>query len=587
MVKLNINIFKYLTHEEFRVLTAIELGMRNHEYVPIHLIESLSKIKKINTHNILMKLLKNKLVQHNNQNYDGYSLNYLGYDFLAIRALLKKGILVKILNRMGVGKESDVYYCLINTKGFENELNDEEILKAQLNLIDEIDNKSNHSITSEINNKKENIEEIQDIQDSSIEQENSKTIDNNNLEYTNNLINKDIVNINDYNQLEDVYNNPLIEGNNLTLGVLKLARLGRTSFRAVKSKRDFVKNKSHYNWLYMSRLSAQTENKFLTGLYTHGFPVPKPFGCNRHAIVMENIKGFQLSKVNQMSNPEKAYNNLIRIIYKLAENGLVHGDFNEFNILIEEKTENVKIIDFTQMISRDHSQAALYFKRDINGVKNFFKKKLYLNIFDNDESINSIEDDLSNSNAKEDEIKIESKANQKNFESNIINDSSAEIYCLEKVERLDFLDVKFNAFGCVKKHDNKYGLEEITKLNNKDNEEEINDNDYDNDNELAKELNIININNNNYLNDITNGNNNIIGDKTNIINNQIIKEKNIDENSLIITKEEIKRKVMRALNKDFKKTNKTKINGKAQKTRKFNNCKDKKELKEIKNSNYF
>ncbi len=39
---------------------------------------------------------------------------------------------------------------------------------------------------------------------------------------------------------------------------LKLHRLGRTSFRAVKSKRDYLKNRSSasFSWLYLSRLAA-------------------------------------------------------------------------------------------------------------------------------------------------------------------------------------------------------------------------------------------------------------------------------------------------------------------------------------------
>lgn len=39
---------------------------------------------------------------------------------------------------------------------------------------------------------------------------------------------------------------------------LKLHRLGRTSFRAVKNKRDYLKNRSSasFSWLYLSRLAA-------------------------------------------------------------------------------------------------------------------------------------------------------------------------------------------------------------------------------------------------------------------------------------------------------------------------------------------
>lgn len=39
---------------------------------------------------------------------------------------------------------------------------------------------------------------------------------------------------------------------------LKLHRLGRTSFRAVKNKRDYLRNSSSasFSWLYLSRLAA-------------------------------------------------------------------------------------------------------------------------------------------------------------------------------------------------------------------------------------------------------------------------------------------------------------------------------------------
>ena len=35
--------------------------------------------------------------------------------------------------------------------------------------------------------------------------------------------------------------------------VLKLARLGRTSFRTIKKNRDYIRYRSQFNWLYLSR----------------------------------------------------------------------------------------------------------------------------------------------------------------------------------------------------------------------------------------------------------------------------------------------------------------------------------------------
>lgn len=63
--------------------------------------------------------------------------------------------------------------------------------------------------------------------------------------------------------------------------VLKLHRLGRTSFKAVKNKRDYLKSRTSVSWLYMSRLSALKEFAFMTALFQHGFPTPTPLDHNR------------------------------------------------------------------------------------------------------------------------------------------------------------------------------------------------------------------------------------------------------------------------------------------------------------------
>jgi RIO kinase 2 len=48
-----------------------------------------------------------------------------------------------------------------------------------------------------------------------------------------------------------------------TVLAMKLHRLGRVSFRAVKSKRDYLRHRSSFNWLYLSRLAALKEFAFM------------------------------------------------------------------------------------------------------------------------------------------------------------------------------------------------------------------------------------------------------------------------------------------------------------------------------------
>lgn len=45
MVKLSVEVLKYLTKDDFRVLVAVEMGMKNHDLVPTVLINSLSNLK--------------------------------------------------------------------------------------------------------------------------------------------------------------------------------------------------------------------------------------------------------------------------------------------------------------------------------------------------------------------------------------------------------------------------------------------------------------------------------------------------------------------------------------------------------------
>eukprot|EP00122_Pirum_gemmata_P011667 Pgem_evm1s10810 len=60
----------------------------------------------------------------------------------------------------------------------------------------------------------------------------------------------------------------------------------------------------------------------------------------------------------------------------IGNHGLIHGDFNEFNLMIS-NTEMITMIDFPQMISTSHYNAEYYFDRDVNGVVAFFKRRYH------------------------------------------------------------------------------------------------------------------------------------------------------------------------------------------------------------------
>lgn len=180
--------------------------------------------------------------------------------------------------------------------------------------------------------------------------------------------------------------------------ILKIHRLGRISFRTVKTNRDYLRHRNTGSWMYMSRLAAMKEFAFMKALRENGFSVPEPIAQNRHTIVMSLIDAFPLRQIAEVPNPAALYSELMDMILELARFGLIHGDFNEFNILIKEipepseegkeventdseKQEKIRLepvlIDFPQMVSIDHSNAEMYFDRDVNCIKRYFKRKFH------------------------------------------------------------------------------------------------------------------------------------------------------------------------------------------------------------------
>ena len=461
-MRFDLTALKYLNKDDFRVLTAIEMGMRNHEIVPVDLIQSISKIRNTSVRRILANLLKHKLIKHTKIQYDGYSLNFLGYDFLAIHSLIKQGILVQIGTKIGVGKESDVYLCYVQK--VNSEISDEQYNQIKENILTENARKEQNKQKQldEKNNIKNEIKEEEDkkVQEEEEEEESSEEEE---VSYFQNDLPKTIQTV----------------VGELTIACIKFARLGRTSFRAVKSKRDYVKSQTHYNWLYLSRLSSQNEYKNMKGLYSHGFAVPRPYGYNRHAIIMEYVPSYPLNKVEEIKDKNVVYHKMMDFIYKLGENGLIHGDFNEFNILLNiNKPDEIVVIDFPQMISINHPEAQNYFKRDVQCVKNYFLKKFNLT-FDEDlkfsdiKQINFLDEELKAYGYKKEKEKGKEKKDktEENMEKNEEENENEELDELDLGQQLDYEKEMIENMKQIKIEENEEKKEE--KKNKKMTKEDI------------------------------------------------------------------------------------------------------------------
>lgn len=269
-------VLRYLTKEDFRVLTAVEMGMKNHELVPGSLIASIASLRHGGVHKILKELCKHRLLSYERgKHYDGYRLTNLGYDYLALKALTSRGVVASFGNQIGVGKESNIY--VVGNEDGE----------------------------------------------------------------------------------------PLC---------LKLHRLGRTCFRRLREKRDYHAHRNAASWLYLSRISATKEFAYMKALYDRGFPVPTPIDFNRHCVIMKLIQGRPMCQVTEVDDVEWLYDELMNLIIKLGSFGVIHGDFNEFNLMLCDDGKPI-VIDFPQMVSTNHPNAEMFFMRDVNCIRDFFRRR--------------------------------------------------------------------------------------------------------------------------------------------------------------------------------------------------------------------
>ena len=83
---------------------------------------------------------------------------------------------------------------------------------------------------------------------------------------------------------------------------------------------------------------------------------------------------FCRSQLHDVPNVEELYDDLMNLIIKFGNLGVIHGDFNEFNIMITDEGKPI-IIDFPQMISTLHPEAETYFNRDVDCIKHFFRRR--------------------------------------------------------------------------------------------------------------------------------------------------------------------------------------------------------------------
>jgi RIO kinase 2 len=98
-----------LKKNDFRILQAIETGMRTSKYVDVETIIEFSRLSTDKVVNHLDSLHYHELIQRWKGHYIGYQLTHHGYDALALWVLAQRDVVVAFGAEIGKGKESDVY----------------------------------------------------------------------------------------------------------------------------------------------------------------------------------------------------------------------------------------------------------------------------------------------------------------------------------------------------------------------------------------------------------------------------------------------------------------------------------------------
>jgi len=169
---------------------------------------------------------------------------------------------------------------------------------------------------------------------------------------------------------------------------VKFHRLGRTSFRDTRRKREYVADRRHISWLYQSRLAAEAEYSALKRMHEAGVSVPEPIDQNRHVIVMQLIEGTQLSDIISLDEPRLFLDDILEDVRLAYRAGVIHTDLSEYNILVDGEGE-VWIIDWPQYTSTDHPNAEELLERDVGNVVYYFQRKYGLE-YDLEQALNQV-----------------------------------------------------------------------------------------------------------------------------------------------------------------------------------------------------
>jgi RIO kinase 2 len=167
----------------------------------------------------------------------------------------------------------------------------------------------------------------------------------------------------------DVYEALTEEG---SVYALKLYKIGRTSFKAVRKKR--IKESAEFrSWMTANYGAARSEYHALRKLEGLSAEFPRAVAYSRSTVLLEELSGVRLSQRPYLENPRGALNAIfraVRLAYVRA--GLVNADLSEYNILTD--GAKVWLIDWPQAVNASHPNSEALLTHDVRAVSVFFAR---------------------------------------------------------------------------------------------------------------------------------------------------------------------------------------------------------------------
>jgi RIO kinase 2 len=169
---------------------------------------------------------------------------------------------------------------------------------------------------------------------------------------------------------------------------LKFFRIGRISFREVRRRRTFIGKEDIHQWLLVNIDAAKKEYNALNRLRHSGIRIPVLYYRAMHCVVMNRIDGLRLVNIHELEDPKITLQNILHDIGTAYKYNMINSDLSEYNVLLDSKN-NIWIIDWPQVVSRSHPNAADLIKRDVYNIVNFFNRRFDLRK-DKDEALNEV-----------------------------------------------------------------------------------------------------------------------------------------------------------------------------------------------------